>query len=100
VIPGILGRAALVGVPAGIAFLASLALFFNRRTLAALLCVCATSALCVVVATHVAEAMSWLPWMRWGAPDSVGHYLDLTSALLAVAFTLAGLAASAARRVK
>jgi hypothetical protein len=98
--PGILGRAALVGLPAGTGFLASLNCFLHRRTLAALLCLGGTSALNVVVATHVAEAMSWLPWMRWGAPDSVGHYLDLTSASLAVAFMLAALGASVARRVK
>ena len=31
--------------------------------------------------THVAEA---LPFMRWGHEHSAGHYLDLSSAILAV----------------
>jgi hypothetical protein len=38
----------------------------------------------LVVLTHVAEALGLFPAMRWGAPDSVGHYLDLASAVLGV----------------
>ena len=36
----------------------------------------------VVVVTHVCEALHLLPSMYWGQPQSVGHYLDLSSAVL------------------
>jgi len=36
----------------------------------------------VVVLTHVAEALQLFPWMDWGSEHSVGHYLDLGSAVL------------------
>jgi hypothetical protein len=38
----------------------------------------------VVVLTHIAEAFHVFRWMRWGEPDSAGHYLDLVSAVVAV----------------
>lgn len=34
----------------------------------------------VVVLTHVAERFSLFPTMGWGQPNTVGHYLDFTSA--------------------
>jgi hypothetical protein len=36
----------------------------------------------VVVLTHVAEAFHLFPTMGWGQPTSVGHYIDLVSAVL------------------
>jgi hypothetical protein len=38
--------------------------------------------LTVVVLTHICEAFDLVPWMQWGLPNSVGHYLDLASAVL------------------
>jgi len=38
----------------------------------------------IVVLSHVAEALQWFLWMRWGDVQSVGHYLDLSSAVLGV----------------
>jgi hypothetical protein len=35
-----------------------------------------------VVSAHVCEALGIFPWMLWGSEDSVGHYLNLGSALL------------------
>lgn len=37
--------------------------------------------LTLVVLTHVAEALHLFPWMHWGMEHSVGHYLDLFSAI-------------------
>jgi len=34
-----------------------------------------------MVLTHVAEHFHLLMAMRWGSPDSIGHYLDLVSAV-------------------
>jgi hypothetical protein len=38
--------------------------------------------LIVVVLTHVVEHWHILPGMGWGLPNSPGHYLDLSSAVL------------------
>jgi hypothetical protein len=38
--------------------------------------------LVVVVLTHICEALHLFPWMDWGLEDSVGHYVDLSSAVL------------------
>ena len=47
--------------------------------------------LLIVVLTHVAEHWQIAPNMGWGMPDSPGHYIDLTSAILGVALLLAAL---------
>jgi hypothetical protein len=36
----------------------------------------------MVVLTHIVEAFQLFPSMHWGAEHSVGHYLDLWSAVL------------------
>ena len=43
----------------------------------------------VVVLTHVAEQWAMLPGMGWGLPDSPGHYLDLSCAILGIAMLVA-----------
>jgi hypothetical protein len=45
----------------------------------------------VVAFAHVAEALRWFPSMGWGAPDSVGHYLDLVSAFLGLTLAITAL---------
>jgi hypothetical protein len=47
--------------------------------------------LAIVVLTHVAEELHMFPGMGWGSPDSPGHYLDFTSAVLACALLIAGM---------
>jgi hypothetical protein len=46
--------------------------------------------LVVVVLTHVSEALRLFPSMQWGSPTSVGHYLDLSSAVLGLALVAVG----------
>ena len=46
----------------------------------------------VVILMHVAESFHIFPSMGWGQPDSVGHYLDLTSAVLGFILIPLGLA--------
>lgn len=46
--------------------------------------------LLVVVFTHICEALSLFSWMQWGAQHSIGHYLDLSSAVLGVTLVPAG----------
>jgi hypothetical protein len=41
------------------------------------------SAFLVIVAlTDICEALSIVDWMRWGQENSIGHYIDLGSAML------------------
>ena len=47
--------------------------------------------LLVVVASHICEALQLLAWMDWGAANSVGHYLDLVSAIAGVTLLSFGL---------
>jgi len=63
-------------------FSGSVVLFFRRKTVCSLLQVLGAGCLVVVVLTHVCEALDLIPWMHWGLGHSVGHYLDLVSAIL------------------
>jgi hypothetical protein len=38
--------------------------------------------LVIVILAHVSEALRIFPWMGWGLESSVGHYLDLSGAIL------------------
>ena len=57
-------------------------LLFRRKTLSYFLQVLGAGCLLVVVLTHVCEALNLLPLMYWGQRHSVGHYFDLSSAVL------------------
>lgn len=39
----------------------------------------------IVIVTHIAEALRLFPAMGWGEPRSIGHYVDLTSAIGGIA---------------
>jgi len=77
-----LSRALVALVPAGILFVGSVLLFLRERTLGSFLQPLGAGCLVVVILTHVFEALHLLPWMQWGSNHSVGHYLDLGSAVL------------------
>lgn len=75
-------KALLVAVPACMLCLGSAVLFFRARTASTVLQLLGAGCLIVVVLTHVFEALNLFPWMHWGLEHSVGHYLDLMSAVL------------------
>jgi hypothetical protein len=77
-----LARALVVLVPASALAAWSAVLFLKARMVWRLVQLFGAGCLVVVALTHVAEALELFPAMRWGAPDSVGHYLDLASAVL------------------
>jgi hypothetical protein len=56
---------------------------------ARLLLAAGSGCLIVMTLTHVAEHSSILPIMGWGLPNSPGHYLDLSCAVLGVVLLLA-----------
>jgi hypothetical protein len=47
--------------------------------------------LIIMVLAHVAEAFCIFPAMGWGLPNSVGHYLNLMTAILGGTLLLVGL---------
>jgi hypothetical protein len=74
-------RALVALVPAGMLLVGSAVLLTRRSRLPALLQLLGAGGIGLVVLTHLCEALHLFPGMRWGAEDSVGHYLDLGSAL-------------------
>jgi hypothetical protein len=79
-----------IGIPAAILFIGSVVLFSKTRTLSALLQLLGAGSLMMVVMSHVGETFGLLPWMQWGLPDSIGHYLDFCRAALGLALFPAG----------
>ena len=77
-------------VPVSLLLVYSVAVFVTRKTVSATLQMVGATCLVVVVLAHVAEALHLFPAMRWGEPDSVGHYTDLSSAVLGVTLTPLG----------
>ena len=77
-----LWKALVALVPAGILFIGSVFLFLRERTLGSFLQMLGAGSLVVVVLRHLCEALQLFPWMQWGSEHSVGHYLDLWSAVL------------------
>ena len=75
-------RALVALVPACMLFSGSVVLFLRGKTAWCLLQLLGSGCLVMVVLTHVFEALHLFRWMHWGLEDSVGHYLDLWSAIL------------------
>ena len=69
-------------IPASVLLAASLVFFLREKTVSSLLQLLGAGCLVIVVVTHVSEALQLFPWMHWGSPHSIGHYLDLASAVL------------------
>jgi hypothetical protein len=69
-------------VPTGMIFCGSVILFLRGRAVRNFLQILRAGCLLVVVLAHVSEALRLFPWMLWGRPDSVGHFVDLLSAVL------------------
>lgn len=71
-------------VPASMLLSGSIVLFLRGRTVSSFLQLLGAGCLLAVVLTHVCEALRLFPWMHWGLEHSVGHYLDLWSAVVAL----------------
>jgi choline-glycine betaine transporter len=72
---------AIVGTIVLLICFASVLGFLKRRSRASTVQLAGSGLLLVMVLTHVAEHFHLLMTMRWGSPDSIGHYLDLVSAV-------------------
>ena len=62
----------------------SVLLYSREKTLTSLAQLFGAACLLLVVLAHVCEALNVLPALRWGSDDSVGHWLDLWSAIFGV----------------
>jgi hypothetical protein len=67
-------------------FAGSVILFLRGKTPYIFLQLLGSGCLVIVVLTHVSEALNLFPRMHRGLENSVGHYLDLSTAVLG--FTL------------
>jgi len=77
-----LAKALVALVPAGILFVGAVLLFLREKILGSFLQLLGAGCLVVVVLAHIAEALHLFPRLHWGEEHSVGHYLDLGSAVL------------------
>jgi hypothetical protein len=91
-------KALVALVPVGILFVGSVLLFLRERGLGSLLQLLGAGCLVMVVVTHLCEALHLLPWMQWGQEHSIGHYLDLWSAVLGLTLFSIGYLLRALRR--
>ena len=83
-------KSILALLPAGILFTVMMRLFQRRRTLSSLLQLAGAGCLVIVVLAHLCEALGLLPWMGWGHAQSIGHYVDLSSAILGLTLLAIG----------
>ena len=73
-------------VPTVVLLAGAAVLFARKKSTYSFLQLLGAGCLVIVVLAHVCEALHLLPWMQWGMEHSVGHYIDLSSAVLG--FTL------------
>lgn len=80
----VLLKALVALVPTGMLLVASTVMFARERRVWSGLQLLGAAGMVAVVVTHLCEALKLFPWMRWGQAHSVGHYLDLSSAILGI----------------
>jgi hypothetical protein len=71
----------IIGILVGALFLGSVISFARERTACRSVQLIGSFCLVLVVLMHVAEAFQLMPGMGWGLPNTLGHYLDLCSAI-------------------
>ena len=77
-------KALLALLPVSALLAVAVIMFFRRRTLSSFLQLIGAACLMSVVITHICEALELFSSMHWGEPQSIGHYVDLGSAVAGV----------------
>ena len=83
-------KALVALAPTFMLFSGAVFLYARTKTTSSLIQVLGSASLIVVVLSHVCESLDLFPSMRWGAEDSIGHYLDFSSAVLGLTLLLIG----------
>lgn len=83
-------KATVALVPTMLLAIGSTAMLARRRNVWPAVQLCGSAFLMMVALAHICEALGWFPGMGWGAPHSVGHYVDLSCAVLGVTLFPAG----------
>ncbi len=60
----------------------ALILWLRTRRITAFLQLIGAGGILIVGMAHLAETAQLLPFMGWGRPDSLGHYVDLAGAIV------------------
>ena len=94
----ILLKALFALVPAGLLFWGALVVFARAKNVASMLQLVGAGCAVGVVLTHFFEARHLFHWMQWGQEHSVGHYVDLSGAVLAFSFFPIGYLLQALKR--
>jgi succinate dehydrogenase/fumarate reductase cytochrome b subunit len=69
-------------LPTGMVALGSATLFLKGKTFGSFLQLVGAVCLVIVVLTHFCEGLHLFCWMGWGDEHTIGHYLNLVSAVL------------------
>ena|SRR5579871_2012197 len=77
-------RAVVALVPAVALLAGSGVLFSRQKGLSAFLQLIGAAGIVAVVLSHVCEALQLFPAMGWGQERSIGHYLDLSGAIVGI----------------
>lgn len=87
---GILFRTLIALGVVGPLFVWSVVRIRKQATAGATLQLVGALALLAVIGAHVCEGFRLFPSWGWGRPNTVGHYFDLTSAIVGVTFVPVG----------
>jgi succinate dehydrogenase/fumarate reductase cytochrome b subunit len=83
-------KALIALLPAGLLFVGSTVSLFSRKSRYSFLQFLGSLCLVIVVLTHICEALRLFPAMQWGHEHSVGHYVDLGTAVVGLGLFCAG----------
>jgi len=77
-------KSLLALLPTGMMAVGSTLLAFKAKSFSSCLQLLGVGCLVIVVLTHFCEGLHLFPWMGWGDEHSIGHYVDLMSAVAGV----------------
>ena len=96
--PEVITAKSILALVVAVAALLATAMYGARRHSLSILLFAAACCFTVVALAHVFEAFDLVSAAGWGRPNSVGHYIDLSAAVLSGAFTLSALVLIIRRR--
>jgi uncharacterized membrane protein len=77
-------KAAVASVPVMAILSYAVIMFQRRQSVWSAVQLTGAAGFAVVVVAHICEALHLLPSFGWGQEQSVGHYIDLSSAILGI----------------